>query len=91
MANPDSTQSAVASEYIEDPIDSLTKKSAQLYAMLSTTYGAGFESFNSYNDTIKDNYLWACADLARDIEKLSDHIASNGIKIGSNRAAKGGV
>ena len=71
MASNDNTQSAAESEYTEHPVDELSRKAAQLYAMLVTTYGAGFESFNDYNETIKDNYLWACADLARDITKLT--------------------
>jgi hypothetical protein len=80
MANTDSTQSTGGSKYKEAPIDTLTKKSAQLRAMLATTVGEGFESFNTYNVTIKENFLWACEDLASDIEKLSSHVACNGIK-----------
>ena len=73
----DELASKVAPAYIEDPRDQLTKKSAQLSALLITITGGGFESFNAYNGTIKDNYLWACADLAKEVSALSDKVTSH--------------
>lgn len=67
-------QSTSAPEYKESPIDQLTTKTGQLHAMLATIYGSGFETFNLYNDTIKQNYLWACADLAKEIDVLAGQI-----------------
>lgn len=77
MAENHSTQ--LPKEEHENPIDALTRKSAQLSALLSTTYGNCFESFEACNDTIKQNYLWACADLAHEVEVLASHMACNGI------------
>lgn len=77
MSTNESTTTALPKKDHEDPIDALARKSAQLFSMLITTYGEGFESFNSYNDEIKENYLWACSDLALEIRELSAHIACN--------------
>ncbi len=57
--------------HVAKPIDLLTKKAGQLSAMLETAHGAGFASFNAYNDSTKENYLWACADLAAEINALA--------------------
>ncbi len=52
-------------------IDELTQNTAKLSAMLSMIYGSGYESFGGMNDTIKGNYLWACADLASEVDRLA--------------------
>ena len=71
MTEADFTHEESASKYKEHPVDELSKKSAQLHAMLTSVFGSGYQSFNGYNDTIKENFLWACADLAQDIHNLS--------------------
>ena len=55
----------------EDTIDRLTRKTSQLHALITTTVGGGYESFNLWNDAIKENFLWACADLAKEVEETS--------------------
>lgn len=54
-----------------DEIDNLTKHQGHLEAMLSIIYEAGFNSFNNFNDDIKQNYLWACAEHAREVNKIA--------------------
>lgn len=73
MAEADFTQNATTlpQYHNERTIDRLTRKSSQLTALITTTVGGGFESFNLWNDTIKDNFLWACADLAKEVEETS--------------------
>jgi hypothetical protein len=49
----------------------LERKSAHLSAMLALISGEGFTSFNAYSDEIRDQYLWACADLAAEVSALT--------------------
>ena len=63
------------SEYVIDDIDQLTSMSSQLSAMLMMVSGEGFKTFDIYNNTIKQNYLWACSDLANKIDGLSSKMA----------------
>lgn len=55
--------------------DTLQKKLGQLSAMLNTIYGFGLENFEAMESSIKDHYLWACADLAEDCQKLARNIS----------------
>jgi hypothetical protein len=73
MAEADFTQSTIPLPMYHDErtIDRLTRKSSQLTALITTTVGGGFEAFNLWNDTIKENFLWACADLAKEVEETS--------------------
>jgi hypothetical protein len=73
MTKNDSTETKT--EYKEDAIDQLTRRTSQLSAMLIMITGCGFKSFDSYNDTIKENYLWACADHANELEVLANKMA----------------
>lgn len=57
-----------------DIADVLSKKTAQLSAMLTVIYGGGYEAFQECEDKIKDNYLWACADLAKEIKDLTEQL-----------------
>lgn len=50
--------------------DILAKKLAQLHAMLMMTYGEALETLESMNETLRDNYLSACSDMAEDCGKL---------------------
>jgi len=56
--------------------DTLLKKIAQLEALLHGTYGEAQEGFNSMADELRDNYLWACADLAGECKELTCRIDS---------------
>lgn len=58
------------------PEDLLTKKTSQLHALLTTTIGGGFESFDNWNGAIKESFLWVCAELAGDISELSQLVTS---------------
>jgi hypothetical protein len=73
MAEADFTQSTIPQPkyHDEDTIDRLNRKSSQLHALIRTTVGLGFQGFDSWNDTIKENFLWACADLAEEVEETS--------------------
>lgn len=55
-----------------DEIDRLTTHTAQLSAMLN---GMGFDSFNSFNEEIKQNYLWACSNQATEIDKIANQLS----------------
>jgi hypothetical protein len=66
------------STYKETSIDKLTAKTKQLSAMLVVTYGG--EDFATFSEEVRQNYMWACHDLAKDIERLASEIASSGQK-----------
>lgn len=57
-----------------DAADELRNKATQLHAILSMIYGEGFNTFSVMSGEIQQNYLWACADLAKDVETLSNKI-----------------
>lgn len=61
----------------EDRIDAIVQ---QLTAMLTMTCGEGGESFRMMADNIQDHYMWACADMARELQNLV---------LGANRANQG--
>lgn len=54
--------------YHADSIDTIGARAAQLNAILIMITGEGFNNFQSYNSEIQENVLWACSDLASDIE-----------------------
>jgi hypothetical protein len=41
----------------------------QLSALLSITYGVGRQGFEGLADDLRENFLWACADKAFEIER----------------------
>lgn len=53
-----------------DMYDNLQKKLAQLHAMLTMTYGNAREAIDEMSDSLRDNYYWACADMAKDCGDL---------------------
>lgn len=66
------TDGNVATTYTtEAPADTLSKKAAQLSALLSLTIGSCGESFRDTSDSIQENVLWLAAELAREVEMLS--------------------
>lgn len=57
-----------------DAHSSLTAKLAQLQALLMMTYGEARESIDNMNETLRDNYFWACSDMANDCLKLANDL-----------------
>jgi len=55
-----------------DLTDKLYFKSMQLQSLLTMIGGEGRERFNCLNDKLQANYLWACNDLADEIEALAE-------------------
>jgi hypothetical protein len=51
----------------QDRINELAQK---LSAMLTMTCGECAESFRRTSDDIQDNFMWACADMARQLRDL---------------------
>lgn len=54
----------------KDHADELENKLIQLSSMLTIIHGGGYESFSSWNDRIKDDYLWACSTVAGEAKQL---------------------
>lgn len=54
-----------------DDTDALGEAAQKLRAMLLHTYGESGEAFRNMNDSRQDTYLWACSDLAGEIERLA--------------------
>jgi hypothetical protein len=55
-----------------DKWETLQDKTQQLEALLEMTYGGGSKTFNGLSQSLRDRYLWACADMARDCAELVD-------------------
>jgi hypothetical protein len=66
-----------AGEYIlpADRYLQLTAKLGHLESLLEMTYGGAAESFSEMSDRMRDQYMWACADLARDCSRLAESLA----------------
>jgi hypothetical protein len=62
--NPFRKRSHVHVERIHD-------KASQLAALLALIATEGFDQFSRMKDDIQQNFLWACFDLACDIEELA--------------------
>ncbi len=50
----------------------LHRKLRQLHAMLLRTYGEEGSNLQAMADELRDDYMWACADVANDCMKLSE-------------------
>ncbi len=61
---------------VRDECNALTRKLAQLKAMLFMTYGDAQEGFDGMNDELKDNFMWACSDMANECHALSETIST---------------
>lgn len=59
-----------------DNIDSATRLSAQLAALLSTISGEGFESFSGMAEGVQSDVLWLADDLAHQLREVAGQIAS---------------
>lgn len=62
-------------QYVEDDIDALTRLSSQLRSMLVTITGQGFENFDGLNEKLKQDFLWACSDKARELDEVAGRMA----------------
>ena len=52
----------------------LSSKAMQLSTMLQIIHN-GFEyTFESWDGDTKNNYLWVCSDLAKEIERLAEEL-----------------
>lgn len=68
----------VNDEQAGDAFDTLTSKLAQVQSMLMMTYGVASESFNSMNEQLRDNYLWACESMVSDCMALTHKFVPKG-------------
>lgn len=57
-----------------DDVEAISEKSAQLRAMLFQTYGEGLDIFRRMSDETRDNYMWACSNMAHEISELANKI-----------------
>ena len=53
-----------------DRDDSINAIALKLSAMLALTSGEPGETFRRLSDDIQGNYMWACADMARELMDL---------------------
>lgn len=63
---------------VDDVTNLLSRKLSHLEAMLMTTYGEGGESFRGWDDTLQDNFMWSCAELAAECRAIFDTLSSKG-------------
>lgn len=52
-------------------INQLHAKLEHLRSMTIMLCGEGYQNFEQYNDEIKENYLWACSNMAKEARDLS--------------------
>lgn len=63
-----------------DRIDTLHKKLAQLDAMLNMTYGNAGDTFRGMSESLQDNYLWACSNLAGECNALAEGLSPSHVE-----------
>ena len=56
----------------DDVQSHLSARLSHLTALLSMTYGAGYQSFTQYDETTQEDYLWACCSMAKECGELLD-------------------
>jgi len=49
-----------------DAIDTVDTKLKQLQSLLMMTYGEAQDSFESMNEDLRGNFMWACHDMVTD-------------------------
>lgn len=64
------------SQDVRDDCNRLTRKLSQLEAVLHGTYGDSREGFDSMADDVRENYMWACADLAGECKELAQRVST---------------
>ncbi|WP_093390251.1 hypothetical protein [Rugamonas rubra] len=60
----------------ENALGQLSRKAGHLSAMLTLIIGDGLDSFDTFNDEIRGQYLWDCSDLTGEISSLSQQMES---------------
>lgn len=55
--------------------EEMESKLLQLHAMLEMTYGNA-ETFSGMSETLRDRFLWACADKAGECAALASEVVS---------------
>lgn len=68
MADTDSTNHTTCK--VGDALETIDTKLAQLQALLMMTFGEAQDSFDSMNDTLRGNFMWACHNLVEDCQSL---------------------
>lgn len=59
-----------------DVYEYLNNRTSQLTSLLDSIGGEGYEDFKGLNESTQGNYLWLCADLARECAQLTEAIGS---------------
>ncbi|MBS0355478.1 MAG: hypothetical protein JSR83_16455 [Proteobacteria bacterium] len=58
--------------------DQLSARQAQLQALLAVTFGSSGDAFRRLSPTYQDNYLWACAMIAEEVQELFKALRARG-------------
>jgi len=61
---------------LREQCNHLDRKLAQLEALLHATYGVSQEGFDAMAAELRDNYMWACSDLAGECRALANHVST---------------
>ena len=70
MATNDASTSIPTRDLDLRTIDALNQKLCHIEAAIEMIYGVGFESFDSMNSALKDNYLWMLAVQIRETKAM---------------------
>lgn len=70
---------------VRETYEDLHGKLLQLHSLLVMTCGEAGEAFSNMNDELRDNYMMACADMARDCSTLTQ--ALGGVVYNQKRGA----
>lgn len=63
--------SLVVSYEFETAADMLTRRTSQLTALLSATYGEAGDGFRTLSNSLQEDFMWLAHDLAQEISLLS--------------------
>jgi hypothetical protein len=58
-----------------DRLDRLSALSSKLYSLLAMTSGEAGPTFRNMTDDLQDKFLWACCDMAQEVERLSEEVS----------------
>ena len=65
---------------VTDLIEEAHTKSLHLHALLTMITGEGGEVFRRMNDTLQDNFIWACQRMAQEVIDLAESANSEYLK-----------
>ena len=60
-----------------DRLDRLSELSSKLYSLLAMTHGEAGTTFRNLNANLQDNFMWACCDMAQEVERLSSEVGGD--------------